>query len=159
MTRPTKRTPENREALLTLLKTGLSLSKCYQAIGISKKCVQDWRADDPTLDEDISTARAESVRDLHQIVRDAAVDDAKHAQWLLTRIAPEDYSETQRTEHTFILEMPGLLKATTTKAQAWLTDAEDEDWKALDERAAAGELTDDDLALLETPQIEDEDSD
>ena len=146
-----KRTPENRAKLIELRGMGLSLNKCYEAIGVGKTMGTEWRKDDPELEEALEAAFAGFIQRQHENVVNDAKENARSAQWLLERLAPEDYSETQRTEHTFVLEMPGLLQARTPKAQAWLSGAKDEDWKALDERAAAGELTDADYELLEEP--------
>ena len=156
MSKP-KKTPEMRAKLLELRQSGLSLTKCYLAAGIGKKTVQDWRKEDPTFENELDSAWALFVKTQHDLIVEGAKADPKYAQWLLARLDPGDYSETQRTEVNIILEMPGLLKASTGRAQAWLSGAKAEDWAALDKRAAAGELTDVDYELLDPGGEKDED--
>ena len=148
----TKKTPEMRKKLLELRRKGLSLSKCYQAAGISKRTVQTWREEDPTLNADLEREFALFVEETHDnIVEGIKADRPELALKLLERLAPDDYGNTERHEHTFVLEMPGLLDATSRAAQAWLTGATKEDWEALDKRAEQGKLLEGDYELLEEP--------
>jgi hypothetical protein len=156
---PTKKTPEMRERLVALRRKGLSLAKCQIGAGIGKKTLQDWRKEDPSLEEALNKAFNDCVEENHDLMMKGAAENPRHALEILERLAPEDYSKTERVEYNIILEMPGLLRASTGRAQAFLKKATDDDWKALDARAAAGELTDTDYELLETPEDEDPNED
>ncbi len=151
-----KRTPENRTKFMALMREGISIAKACQALGFSESTYKNWKRDDETFEAEVAENRAECANELHKVVMGGARDDPEFALKVLSRLFPEDYSETQRQETTIRLEMPGLLEASTVKAQAWLTNATDADWKLLDERAAKGELTDDDRALLEEPAAPDD---
>lgn len=154
-----KRTPENREKFMALMREGVPISQACRAVGFSETTYKNWKKEDPTFEDEVARNQAECGNELHKVVMGGARDDPEFALKVLARLFPEHYSETQRQETVIRLEMPGLLEASTVRAQAWLADATDEDWKALDARAAAGELTEADYELLQEPDRPDPDAD
>lgn len=90
-----------REALLQLVRGGLSLNKSLKALKIPDGTIYDWRKRDPDLQLDIEQARALYVQDmLAKVNADAEVNPSR-AEWLLKCNDRETYGDNQKVTHLF----------------------------------------------------------
>ena len=55
--RPTKRTPENRETIMQMVRLGYGLQTAADACGMGLRTVMDWQADDEQFSHDIKVQR------------------------------------------------------------------------------------------------------
>ena len=106
-----KKTPELIDALVNLLHDGLSYTQACAAVNISRRTVNQWRSDDPALDEKLRNANCTGVTILnddvlhrYQAVIDgrnewnkeqvaAMRDYSQHIRWLSSRLFPKMYGE------------------------------------------------------------------
>ena len=142
---PTKRTPENRQKLIDLLRTtGLSMKKASESIGLGYSTLKAWRSDDEDLVTEMEQARAQYFEGLQRdITNDGKPSDKIKMMQVLD---PEEYGDRRTVVHEIVLEMPGLLPGKAMEALAEVN------WDEMDKRAAKGELTDGDKELLGLPE-------
>ena len=90
-----KKTPELIDALVNLLHDGLSYTQACAAVNISRRTVNQWRSDDPALDEKLRNANCTGVTILNDDVlhRYQAVIDGRN-EWNKEQVAAmRDYSQ------------------------------------------------------------------
>lgn len=90
--RPSKFTPDRREAILKAARNGTTIEGCARAAGISHTCLYDWLDNYPEFSEAFNRARAEGEQ---RLVEDVTEEDPK---FLLERSF--DYTKKQEVEHT-----------------------------------------------------------
>lgn len=90
--RPTKRTPEARERILTAVRLGVSFEIAAKAAGVSEDLVREWRRTDSTFYEDCEKARAQFEVDGLALIQAQAMKGNWQAKaWAMERIIPERY--------------------------------------------------------------------
>ena len=106
-----KKTDENIDALVNLLHDGLSYTQACASLGVSRRTINRWRADDADLDKRLRDANCVGVTILnddvlhrYQSVIDgrnewskeqvaAMRDYSQHIRWLSSRLYPTMYGE------------------------------------------------------------------
>jgi len=84
--RPTKRTPETREALLYSLRLGATYKLACDAAGIHHSTLDEWRASDPEFTAALKAAEGFGAQKaLERIEKAAAEGSWQAAAWLLER--------------------------------------------------------------------------
>ena len=96
--RPTKLTPERRDALLKWLRGGLPLETAARLTGVSPSTVQSWRkqsragrAGYRNFETEVLTAMAEGEAIHVARIAEAGRGNWRAAAWLLERMHPEKW--------------------------------------------------------------------
>ncbi len=94
------------EKLILLLKAGNAIPQACVVAGISARTYYNWlqlgerpgkkHAAYRQFKDDVERARAECEAQLVAVVRTAAANDAKHAEWLLERRNPQEWGRATR---------------------------------------------------------------
>lgn len=95
------RTPEKREAFLTILSNGGTVKEAREAAGISRSSIYDWRK----ADEDFAAAWDHAYEEGTDELETEAVRRAKDGSdtlmiFLLKARRPEKYRDNVKHEHT-----------------------------------------------------------
>lgn len=123
MAKPSKRTPEIVQAILTAMEAGESLRKACEARNLAPSTFMGWVAEDAELSEHYTRAREamldRQAEELEEIGERAAQAEtavqvaglrllADNRKWLLSKLAPKKYGDKleieQRTTLTDLTE-------------------------------------------------------
>ena len=91
MARPSKRTPELEEALLTSLRNGNTLGAACYAAGIVPETFSRWRQSDPALQAAVAAAESEAEARAVAALADAFLKDWRAAAFWLTHRRRQDW--------------------------------------------------------------------
>ena len=94
--RPSKRTDERIERILSALRGGNTIRAACGAGGISVETFASWRRSDPNLRDDVMAAEAAAEFIAVKALRDGFADDWRAAQAWLERRRPEDWGRADR---------------------------------------------------------------
>jgi hypothetical protein len=93
---PSKRTPEIRKRLIDCIARGVPMTWAARAVGIAYSTFCAWRADDPTLDDEIESAVAAAIEKRLGVIEKAAdLGDTGCAKWLLEHLHPQFFSRSR----------------------------------------------------------------
>ena len=94
--RPSKRTDERIERILSAIRAGNTIRAACGAGGISVETFASWRRSDPQLRDDVMAAEAAAEFIAVNALRDGFADDWRAAQAWLERRRPEDWGRADR---------------------------------------------------------------
>lgn len=94
--RPTKRTPEAREAIILALRNGDPLMTAAAMGGIHYDTFVEWRKADAEFSDAVERAIQYGKHSLVEIVRKAAPKTWQAGAWLLERRWPEDFARREQ---------------------------------------------------------------
>jgi hypothetical protein len=80
-----------QKQICDLLAAGNTIKTCCDAVGIAERTYFDWCEQHPHFAQATTRARARSKIKLVKIITDAAMVDARHAEWLLERCHPSEF--------------------------------------------------------------------
>jgi transposase-like protein len=90
-----------RKVALELIAEGSNLSETARALGVNRSTLWRWRRDHPEFDRQVREAFVASVELLkREAERRAMSGSDKLLMFLLCNYAPDQFSQTQRLEHT-----------------------------------------------------------
>ena len=95
MSRPSKRTDERIERILSAIRGGNTIRAACGAGGISEDAFAAWRRSDPNLRDDVKAAEAFAEFAAMKVIRDE-LTDWRAAAWWLERRRPEDFGRADR---------------------------------------------------------------
>jgi len=114
----TVRTPEVRARLCEALRLGANYTDAFRAAGLAKSTFYAWVEDDPTLLDDVESARAyHRLMALRRIERAAKRGDWKAASYLLDRHSKLDPRDAPNTEELRLAAERGI--TATDAAVMW----------------------------------------
>jgi len=103
MARPSKRTPERREAILRSLRIGNTREASAKAAGMSADTLARWMAGSAAFRGEVHTAEAEAEQRFLGFVAQAASTDWRAAAFWLERRRYQDYARRDRMTMLFDL--------------------------------------------------------
>lgn len=98
--RPSKRTPENRAAILLALIHGNTLAVAASAGGMSRDTLNEWRKADADFSDALETAEHEAQRRLLAIIERAAEKSWFAAAWMMERRWSGSYGRRDKMDMT-----------------------------------------------------------
>jgi hypothetical protein len=84
--------------ICSLLAAGNTIKTCCDAVGIGERTFFDWCEQFPHFAQATTRARAQSKIKLVKIITDAAMVDARHAEWLLERCHPSEFGRAAQPQ-------------------------------------------------------------
>ena len=94
--RPSKRTDERIERILSAIRAGNTIRAACGAGGITTDTFMAWRRADPNLREDVIAAEAFAEFAAMKVIREESLTDWRAAAWWLERRRPEDFGRADR---------------------------------------------------------------
>lgn len=91
--RPTKKTPENRAAIIRGVKAGLFPETAAQVAGVGNTTLREWLDEDPDLRAEIAQARAQAEARKVAYIERQAPGSWKAAAWLLSKSNPQRFGD------------------------------------------------------------------
>lgn len=98
--RPTKRTPDRRERLLTALRNGNTRECAYTAAGISHELFRQWMADDLQFLQEVKQAEADAETFMVAALKRGTRKSWGAALAWLERRRSQDWGRVDRVEVT-----------------------------------------------------------
>lgn len=98
MARPTKRTPEVEQRLLTALRAGNTIAAACRYAGITTETYGQWQRRFPAFSDAVTRAEAESEVALVAYIRAAATSDWRASLALLERRFPDTWARRERLD-------------------------------------------------------------
>ena len=120
MARPTKRTPERREAILRSLRIGNTRTASAAGAGLSLDVLSRWIAGSAEFRGEVLIAEAEAEQRFLGVVAKAATDDWRAAAFWLERRRYQDYARRDR----MTMQIDLRREAAEVAAAAGLDDVE-----------------------------------
>jgi hypothetical protein len=97
--RPSKRTPETVERILSLIRSGNTFSTAACSAGIDPATFSVWRNQYPDFDKAVKKAESDAIARNCGLIQKAAINSWQAAAWWLERRYPNEFARTERLQH------------------------------------------------------------